>query len=190
MKALIAQAEAEAERVARQEREEDARHKEQVARDNQLADRAYELTREMLAAQTHLAELEKANERAYQSGRAAVDMKGRQYQDEQIAALTRQMETLQQRIKDMTAQNAREKEQSRLKKWFTGMMQEQPHAAQPAPQAYAVPVITQPVYTPPVHTQPMYAPPYTPPVIVRRCPYCQAELSPNAIRCPNCHRCS
>lgn len=190
MKALIAQAEAEAERVARQEREEDARHKEQVARDNQLADRAYELTREMLAAQTHLAELEKANERAYQSGRAAVDMKGRQYQEEQIAALTRQMETLQQRIKDMTAQNAREKEQSRLKKWFTGMMQDQPHAAQPAPQAYAVPVITQPVYTPPVHTQPMYAPPYTPPVIVRRCPYCQAELSPNAIRCPNCHRCS
>lgn len=190
MQTLLAQAKADAERVSREQKEAsaqlraDALHREQVAREDLMAARAHELTKEMMATQRRLAEMEKENEHAYNSGRAMVDAKGRQYQDEQITALVKEVEKLSDSMKDAKKNNASTGLGSELSKWFEMMMKEaMATPTKPVTTPASTPVVT-PVTTP--------ATPYTPPVgggLTRRCPYCQAEMNFNAFVCPNGHRC-
>ena len=174
MQAMLAQAKAEAERVSRERQEAQAQkradelHKEQVAREDTMAARAHELTREMLATQSRLAEMEKENERAYNSGRAMVDAVGRQYQEDQISKLVKEMDKLRESVKGAQDTSATLTVGSEMAKWLEALIKGA-SAAQPVPQP-------QTGYS----SQPGFG-------ATRRCSICGQEMSINAFKCPNGH---
>lgn len=167
MQAYLANAKAEAERTM-QEKREDERHKEQMAREDLMATRAHELTKEMMATQRSLAELEKKNQRAYEFGRAMVDAKGRQYQDEQISALVKQMEQMNAKLKDVKDSSATLTVGSELSKWLESLMKN--GAAASASSDYSV-----------------FSAKATESG-TRRCPYCQKQMRLSDVICPSCKR--
>jgi len=154
------------------ERQQDEKHRqEEQEREKTLADRAFTLTQDMMATQKRLAEMEKENQRAYESGRAMVDAMGRRYQEKQIDALVNQMKQLRGEV-DKVAKTAAETNINDLKKWLEELMK----SSVAAPQAAA--------YTP-GSVQPSYGAQGT---NGRTCPHCGKPMAYSALSCPNCYR--
>lgn len=186
VEAQIASAKAAADR-----QQEEKLHQEAAERESKLAERAYSLTQEMLTAQNRLAEMEKENQRAYESGRAMVDAKGRQYQESQIEALVNQMNQLRTSVENMT--RGAVPETSELTKWLENLLkgagaaapvQPQPIPVQPQAAPAAAAYTTQPGMQSPYGSYGMQ--PGMP--SGRTCAGCGKPIAYSAVVCPHCHR--
>lgn len=169
MQAAIAAAKAEADRVVQSkhdadvsERAEELR-KEQNAREDLMASRAFELTKQMMSAEQSLKELELENKRAYESGRALVEAASRRYQEDQISTLMNQME----KLKTIVSSTGKAVMDGGLSGWVAGLLKQAATMAaqQPAASYSANPPMTS---------------------ATRTCPFCRREIPFSAVICPHC----
>ena len=155
-----------------------------------MSERAYNLTQDMMQIQGKLEEMKLENVRAYESGRAMVDAKGREYQEDQLRELTRRMETLRDTVTEMKnvlpAQNQDnsgilDKVLATLLNGMGGLSNVFSSAVQGAVKTAATTVVQTPaaaVQTP--------AAPAEPAANLRACLYCGYLFNANEIKCPKC----
>lgn len=193
MQAHIAEAKAAAERAyqdkcaaeARQQAE--ARHQEQLQREDVMSNRAFALTQDMLHLQGELEKMEKENKRAYDAGRAMVDANDKRYQDDQVASLKNQMKELSDAVKNMQSAVGTNSG-SDFGGWISKLLGGLGSLTQPmVPTMQPVMMPAQPVV---VAAQPAVMPsqPVQPAATnTRLCVHCGKPISVDAYKCPHCN---
>ena len=177
-------------REAEEKQQAEKRRQEQLRREDVMSERAYNLTQDMMQIQGKLEEMKLENVRAYESGRAMVDAKGREYQEDQLRELTRRMETLRDTVTEMKnvlpAQNQDnsgilDKVLATLLNGMGGLSNVFSSAVQGAVKTAATTVAQTP--TAAVQTP---AAPAEPAANLRACLYCGYLFNANEIKCPKC----